>query len=101
MIKRIAPTYYRYLRIQRKKGISIKGIIGVSVVSFTFSLLNAGLTSLVVNGSSYLALFSVGIMYYTALLFSVKVMAFSKTIGKILLVLFSSLGFVVGVYLFQ
>lgn len=99
-LKTIAPIYWRYFKIQRKSGISVKAALSVATISFLFSMLSSTLTVLIVANTPILLLFLTAVLYYTTLLFSVKVMAFAQTFGKIILVIFSALGYVVGVTIF-
>lgn len=99
-IKQLAPIYYRYLRAETKNGLSWKGATGIAVVSFLYSLLNGLLTTLVVNGAPFTSKFLVAIIFFVFMLFSIRVMAYAKTAGMIILILFSALGYAVGTEIF-
>lgn len=101
LLKKIAPLYFRFLRVQYKDHrISWRNAFFVALVSFLYAFLGSGLTVMISSHYGAPKLFIAALFYYTAVLFSTKVMAFSKTIGQVVYILSAAIGLVVATQIF-
>lgn len=98
LIKEITPLWYKYFSFRNKEH-KFRNLTTNAFFSFSFAFLNSTLTKLIALKSSLWVLAIPTLCYYIVLLFSTKTMAFADNIGKIVFVLFSTLGFLSAVYL--
>ena len=94
------PIWYRYLRVQRKYGISWKAATNVAIISFIFLLANGFLQDGVANKEGFLNTFARVLGVLSIAPFYRRIEVYAQGIGLIILIVFGALGFALGTLIF-
>jgi len=94
------PIWYKYLRVQRKYGISLRAAVNVAVISFLFLLANGFLQAGVANKEGFLNTFArvLGVLIIAP--FYRRIEVYAQGFGLIILIIFGALGFTLGTLIF-
>lgn len=95
-LKYTRPIWYKYLRVQRKCGISWGAAFRVAILSFLFLFSNGLVMSSIADSNSFTETFFKAVCVLSIAPFYRRVEVYAKGYGLIILIIFGALGYSLG-----